>query len=95
MFVALHLFPISLLGKVLKWFFLDRFFSFGRPKKWLLVALDRWLPYTVTTVWEFAWADLALVVLGKCLSYRSGHLNRFDCITTPVAAFEESFSIRK
>ena len=26
------------------------FFSFGKQKKWLLVMLDRWLSYTVTTV---------------------------------------------
>ena len=57
----------------------DRFFSFGRQKKWLLVVLDTWTSYTVTTVWEFAWADLALAVLDEWSSYRRGHLNRFDC----------------
>ena len=42
---------------------LDRFFLFGRQKKWLLVPLDRWLFYTVTILWEFTWADPALVIL--------------------------------
>ena len=39
------------------------FFSFRRQKKWSLVALDKCSSYTVTIVWEFAWADSALVVL--------------------------------
>ena len=30
----------------------------GGQKKWLLVALDRWLSYAVTIVWELAWADV-------------------------------------
>ena len=55
------------------------FFSFGRIKKWSLVELDRWLYYRVTIVWEFAWPDSALAVLGKWSSYRDGHMNRFDC----------------
>ena len=42
---------------------LDSFFSFGRQKKWLLVVIDRWSSYTITIVWEFAWADSAVVVL--------------------------------
>ena len=57
-----------------------QFFSFGRQKKWQLVTLDRWSYYKVTIVWGFAWADSALVILDEWLSYRSGHLNRFDCI---------------
>ena len=48
--------------------------------------LDRWLSYTVMIVWKFAWVDLALVVLGKCLSYSGGRLNRFDCI---IAEFDQ------
>ena len=68
------------------------FFSFARQKKWLLVVLDRWLSYTVTIVWIFAWTDSALVVLEEWSSYRGtdsalvlleewssyreGHLNR-------------------
>ena len=59
---------------------LDWFFSFERQKKWLLVALDKWSSYTVTTVWEFAWVDSALVDLDKWSSYRGGCLNRFDSI---------------
>ena len=55
------------------------FFSFGRQKKWSLVALGSWSSYTVTIVWEFALADSALVVLDKWSSYRGGHLNRFGC----------------
>ena len=50
--------------------------AFGRQKKWLLVVLDRWSSNTVTIVWEFAWADSALVVLDKWSSYRGGRLNR-------------------
>ena len=51
----------------------------GRQKKWSVVLLDKWLPYTVTIVWEFVWADSALVVLDKWLPYGGGCLNRFDC----------------
>ena len=63
---------------------LDRFFvifSFGRQKKWSLVALDRWSSYTITIIWEFAWADSALVVLDEWSSYRGGRLGRCDCST--------------
>ena len=79
--VSMWLFPISLLDKLIK-FCSGRFrqiFSFGRRKKWLLIALDRWLSYTVMIVWEFAWVDSALVVLDEWSSYRGGPLNRFDC----------------
>ena len=55
------------------------FFSFGRQKKWLLVVIGRWSSYTITIVWEFAWADSALVVLDVWSSYRCDRLNRFDC----------------
>ena len=48
-------------------------------KKWSLVALNRWSSYTVTNVWELAWADSALVVLDEWLSYRGDCLNMFDC----------------
>ena len=50
--------------------FRQTIFPLGDKKKWLLVALDSWLSYTVTIVREFAWADL-----------QSGHLNRFHCNT--------------
>ena len=56
------------------------FFSLGRQIKWLLVALDRWSTSTVTNVWEFAWADSALVVLDEWSSYRGGRLKRFGSI---------------
>ena len=56
-------------------------FSFGSQKKWSLVTLGRWSSYTVTIVWEFAWADSASVVFDKWSSYRGGRLNRFDCIS--------------
>ena len=56
---------------------LDRVFSFGKQQKQSLVVSDR--SYTVTVVWEFAWAGSALVILDEWLSYRGGHLNRFDC----------------
>ena len=55
------------------------FFSFGRQKKKSLVVLDRWLSYTLTIAWKFAWADSALVVLDESSSYRGGCLNRLDC----------------
>ena len=56
------------------------FFSFGGQKKWLLVLLDRGSSYTVTIVWELAWADSALVILDEWLSYRDGQASRFDSI---------------
>ena len=58
---------------------LDGQFLFWRRKKWSLVALDRWLSYTVTIVREFAWADSELVFLDDSSFYRGGRLNRFDC----------------
>ena len=54
------------------------FFSFGRQKKWSLVAFDRLLSSTVTLVWEFALADSALIVLDEWSSYIGGRLTRFD-----------------
>ena len=60
--------------------FVQVFFFIWGTKKWLLVALDRSLSDAGTIVWEFAWADSALVVLNKWLSHRGGCLNRFDCI---------------
>ena len=66
---------------------LDRFFFIWGTKKVVaghirqVVALDRQSSYTVTAVWEFAWADSALVVLDKWSSYRGGCLNKFDCIS--------------
>ena len=57
------------------------FFSFGKQKKQSLVMLDRGSSYTVTNVWEFAWADSALVVLDEWLLYRGGQeqgiINKF------------------
>ena len=44
-----------------------------------MVTFDRWSSYTVMILWEFAWADSALVVLDEWPSYRGGCLNRFDC----------------
>ena len=44
-----------------------------------MVALGRWSSYTVTVVWEFAWADSASVILYEWMSYRGGCLNRFYC----------------
>ena len=37
---------------------MSSFYKQFSVKKWLLVALDRWLSYTVTIVWALAWADL-------------------------------------
>ena len=41
--------------------------------------LDEWSSYTVTVVWELAWADSVFIVLDKWLSYRGGHISSFDC----------------
>ena len=71
--------------------FLDRFFSFGIQKKWLLVALDMWLSYTVMAVREFALADSGLVVLDKWSSYRGGPLNRFYCTFFCIFEFPKHF----
>ena len=60
---------------------LDKSFFMWGTKKWSLVALDRWSSYTVTLVWEFAWADSASVVLDKWSFYRGGHVSRSDCIS--------------
>ena len=38
------------------------FFHLGDKKKLSLVALDRWLSYTLAIVWGFAWVDSAIVV---------------------------------
>ena len=35
---------------------LDKVFFIWETKKWSLVTLDRMSSYTVTIVWEFAWA---------------------------------------
>ena len=59
----LCLFTISLVTKVFLVVVLGRLFSFGRQKKWLLVALSRWSSYIVTVVREFAGVDSILVVL--------------------------------
>ena len=65
---------------------LDRFFSFGRQKKWSLVTLDRWSSDAGTILWEFAWADSVLVVLDEWSSYRGGWLKQFDCNTNTCFA---------
>ena len=57
-------FPFLLRVKFCSGCFRQVFFMW-ETKKWLLVALDRWSCYTVKTVWEFAWADSALVALDK------------------------------
>ena len=64
------------------------FFSFGGRKKWSLVVLDRWSSYTVTIVWELAWADSPLVVLEEWSSYGGGRISRFDCITAQPTEFD-------
>ena len=35
----------------------------------VLVELDRWLSYRVTILWDFAWPDSALGVLGEWSSF--------------------------
>ena len=80
-YIVYCLFCISLLDK--GGCFRQSFFIWD-PKKWLLAVLDRWLSYTVTIAWEFAWADSALVVLDEWLPYRGGCLNRFDYNTSKL-----------
>ena len=53
MFIFYALLPISSLDKDFAFTILDRYFSFGGQKKWLLVALDRWSSYTVMIVWDW------------------------------------------
>ena len=65
--------------------FRQGFFSFGGQKKWSLVALDRWSSYTVTIVWELAWAVSALVVLDEGLSYRGIPLDLFFTCGTLIS----------
>ena len=55
------------------------FFFNWEPKKWSLVAFNRWSSHTLTTVREFAQVDSALVVLDEWQSYGGGRLNIFDC----------------
>ena len=45
---------------------------------WLFIELDRWSSYIVTIVWEFAWADSALMILDEWSSYGGGCLKRLD-----------------
>ena len=78
-FIFYAFFTISSLDNVLRGCFRQVFFHLGDKKKWSLVVLDRWSSYAVTIIWELAWADSALVALGKWLSYRDGRINRFDC----------------
>ena len=77
--VALCFFPNFSLGKSLSGCFRKGFFHLGDKKKLSLVALNRWPSYTVTIIWEIAWADSLLVVLDEWWSYVGGRLNRFDC----------------
>ena len=82
----------------MQWLFRQGFFFISETRKWLLVALDRWLSYTVMIVRKLSWADSALVILGEWLSYREGCLSRFDCndlseeITSIVKVFTDDTS---
>ena len=58
---------------------LDRLFFIWETKRVVAGHIGQVVVLTVTTVWEFAWADLTLVVLDKWSSYRGGRFNRFDC----------------
>ena len=75
----MHCFSLLLWVKVFSDCSRQVLFSFGGQKKCLLVALDRRLPYTRTTVWELAKAELKLVVLEEWSSYKGDRLNRFGC----------------
>ena len=60
----MHSFPFFRWIKFYSGSYRQIFFIWG-TKKWLLVALGRWLSYTVMIVWELAWVESALVVLGE------------------------------
>ena len=73
----------------LQWLFQTGFFHWsGGQKKWLLVALYRWLSYAVTILWELTWAGSAMVVLDKWSFYIGGQISGFGCNYQ-----EKSFSI--
>ena len=65
MHCSLCLLHISLLDKVFQQLLQIGFLSFAIQKKWSLVALNKWLSYTVTIVQEFALGGLPI-----------GHLRR-------------------
>ena len=66
-----YCFPFLCWIKFCSGWFRKGFFTFGRQRKWLLVALERWSFYSVAIVWELAWADSALVILDKWSSFSS------------------------
>ena len=79
------MFLISSLGIVLQRLFQTGVFIWETKK---LVALDRLSSYTIMIAWEFAWADSAFVVLEEWSFYRSGRLNRFDCLNCRLKAIQ-------
>ena len=63
-----------------------------------ILETKKWSSYTVTTVREFTWVDLAFAVLDEWSSYRDGRLNRFDIVfklrkQAPTFAFIFDFKI--
>ena len=89
MHCSLCLFRISLLDSFLV-VVLEGYFSSGRQKKRSLVALDRWLYYTVTIVREFAWVDSELVVLQRW-SFDQVWLWRFTLIQNNFVCLMEKW----
>ena len=80
----MHCFPFLHWIKFFSGCFRQFIFHLGDKKKLSLVALERWLSYTVKIVWELAWTDSSLVILDEWLSYRGGRISRFDCILSSV-----------
>ena len=78
MHCSLCLFHVPSLDKVFSGCFRQAFFIW-KTKKVVTGRVRQVVSYTVTIVWEFAWADSALVALDKWSFYRGGRLNRLDC----------------
>ena len=74
----MHCFSFFCLVKVCSNHFRQVLFSFEGPKKWSLVALDRYSSYTGTIARELAWMDSKLVVLDEWSSYRVSRLRWFS-----------------
>ena len=83
----MHYFPFLHWIKLCSGCFRQVIFNFGDKKKCSLVALSRWSSYAVTTAWELAWMDSALVILGEWSTYRGGRMTRFDCTLCRVSIF--------
>ena len=79
----------------LQWLFQTGFFHWSeKQKKWLLVALYRWLSYAVTILWELTWAGSAMVVLDKWSFYIGGQISGFGCNYQEKTKLFNSFAFK-